>query len=167
MIIGKFKGSQVIALVILIFSLIYFAEALKLEWGSLNEPGPGFLPITTGFALLFFSALYFFRQLKYPLNEENRGQKVPIEFSKTIYLKVYGTLGCMVAYAILLEIAKFIIASTIITFFLLFCTRPQKVFNTFLGALLIVIVSFLIFAILLEIGLPFGWLENILFSWFS
>lgn len=162
----KFKGSQVIGLFILFFSLIYLAEALKLEWGSLNNPGPGFLPIIVGFFLLSCAGLYFFRQLKYPLNEENGTQKAPIiRFSKTIYLRVYGTLACMIAYAFLLEITKFIIGSTIITFFLLFSIQPQKVLKTFLLALGMVITSFLVFAILLEIGLPFGWLENILFSW--
>ncbi|MGB9699268.1 MAG: tripartite tricarboxylate transporter TctB family protein [Thermodesulfobacteriota bacterium] len=148
------------------FSILYFLGTLQLKIGSLKNPGPGLIPLVIGVFLLFFTGLYnvqLWRGLR-KRNLEKRPQ-VGRQIDIWSYIKIYGTLACALAYPFLLENLKFIIATTVVTFFLLFILRPQKLFLTLMLAFLIVVFSFWIFAILLGVSFPFGPLEELFFRW--
>jgi putative tricarboxylic transport membrane protein len=159
----KGKEDRLIALALLGFSAFYLAFALRLKVGSLKNPGPGLVPIGIGGLLLFCTAWHFIRLWRKPIGESP--EKEPGKGMN--YWAVYGTLACTIVYPFVLEILKFILATTVVTFFLLFVLRPQRILSTFLLASAIVILSFWVFAILLGVALPSGLLEEFFFRWFG
>lgn len=159
----KGKEDRLIALALLGFSAFYLAFALRLKTGTLKNPGPGLVPIGIGVLLLSCTAWHFVRLWRKPIGEG--AKKEPQEGMN--YWAVYGTLACATVYPFILEILKFILATTLVTFFLLFVLRPQRILSTLLFASAIVFVSFWIFAILLGVALPSGRLEELFFQWFG
>lgn len=161
------KRELLIAIALCLFSIFYFLGSLKLKIGSLKNPGPGLLPMVLGVFLLFSTGIYT-AQLWRGLSKR-KFEKIPPQVSRQMkiwpYIMIYGTLACALAYPFLLEYFKFIIATTMITFFLLFFLRPQKVFLNLTLACLIVTFCFWIFAILLGVSFPFGPLEELFFRW--
>lgn len=162
----KWKRKRIISLVLLIFSAFYSTNSLRLKWGNMKNPGPGLFPIAIGFFLLLCTGLYFFKLLRSSKEEAIESHNFPSEIVKTTnYFKVYGTLACTLVYPFILELLKFISATTLVTFFLLFVLKPQKILFTFFLAFFMSVFSFWVFAILLGVSLPFGLLEEFLFQW--
>lgn len=160
------KKELLIAVALGGFSIFYFLGSLKLKVGTLKNPGPGLLPLVIGVFLLFCTGIYIvqiWRAFHKSNLEEGVQVRSPIKISS--YIMIYGTLACALVYPFLLEYFKFIIATTMVTFFLLFFLRPQKIFLTLTLAFLIVVFSFWVFAILLGVSFPSGLLEELFFRW--
>jgi len=163
---GKKRKELLIGIALLAVSILYLMGSLQLKYGTLKNPGPGLLPIIIGFFLLFCTSLYFIKLYKGEIKnniEENNSLNGQIKRQR--FIMVYGSFACTLAFPFLLEFFKFIGATTIVTFFLLFVLRPQKIFINLGLAFIMAIISFWIFAILFGVAFPFGFLEELFFKW--
>ena len=157
----KTRNRKITAVALLAFSLFYFFFTLKLKMGAPKNPGPGFVPAWIGVLLILSTGYHLFLVLKSSTAEEETDG--PTSQGERNYLAIYGTLGCTLLYPFILETLKFLVSTFLVSFLLLFLLRPRRpLFSVFL-ALVISVVSFLVFSRLLGVGLPNGPLEVLLF----
>lgn len=140
-------------------SLVFFALgmmtalwSLKYGFGSLSEPGVGFITFFAGAILALLAALLFFSSLREKTTPAGlRALWAGLDVKKVIYV-----LGLLVAYTVLLRTAGFLLC-TFILLFLLFRVKGSYGIWTTLGiGFFVTDVSYLVFQVWLQVQLPRG-----------
>ncbi|MEW6265271.1 MAG: tripartite tricarboxylate transporter TctB family protein [Thermodesulfobacteriota bacterium] len=153
------RKEKITAVVLAGFSILYFISCFRLELGNPSNPGPGFFPLVIGFLLTVCAGAYLARVF--------RGKTLPEKAVASVEVKNYRAIAVIVAsgivYPLLLGTLKFVIATFVVTFFMLYILKPRKLLSSIFLALALAIVAFLTFARLLGVGLPMGPLEIFLF----
>ncbi len=133
----------------------------RLGLGTLTSPGPGFLPFWCALILSALSLGVFFHRLLIPSGGEP--QKI-----RKLWEGVRWPRGALVVAAILVYSLVFTtlgyLLSTIALLLLLFkAIEPQGWAAAIGGAVLTSFISFVVFALWLDVQLPRGILERFLF----
>jgi len=159
---GKGRRNEKITAVILLgFTLLYSYGSLRLKLGSFKYPGPGLFPVVIGGLLVVCSIFYLVRAFRArPPGAANADAAMGKEMN---YRVIIGIVACTILYPFILEMLKFVISTTMVAFVMLFLLKPQRAVFSFLLALGMAIVSFLVFYRLLGVALPSGFLEDFLF----
>lgn len=126
------------------------AGSLELLVYTARGPGPGFMGFTTGGILLLLSLHLFVKSL---CSRERGGARDPRPKNATVPLAIVGSL---VVYAVLLEPLGFILDSFLLVSFLFAVSRTMKWYVVVASSLSLVLGSYLLFAVLLGVGLPAG-----------
>ena len=138
---------------LLIFASILFTESLGLQYYTPTGPGPGFFPIWINGTLIILSIVYIGLSLK----------KEKILF-KDIFPKgkdlinMLSVLGSIVIFMLIIEVAGFVTASTVLLFLVLF--RLYKWYLALGVSVGTSILLLVIFQYVMEVPLPvnmFGW----------
>jgi putative tricarboxylic transport membrane protein len=157
----KNRNRKIAAVALFAFSIFYLFFSMKLKMGAPKNPGPGFVPAWIGVLLILTTGYHLISVLK-ACAAEGKAESPTAQGEKN-YLAIYGTLACTLLYPFILETLKFLISTSLVSFLMLFLLQPRKpVFSIFL-ALVISVVSFIVFSRLLGVGLPNGYLEVLLF----
>ncbi len=149
---------KITSLVLFGFSLFYFAASFRLKMGTVRNPGPGLIPLAIGFLLLILTGVYLLRVFRAKMPAED-SKREPAQSAKN-YRAVIGISLCTIGYPLILESLKFLTSTFVVGFAMLFLLKPQKPVSALLLALFLSIGSFIIFARLLNVALPSGFLEN-------
>ena len=134
-------------------AVVIFIEASKLTFGSIRTPQTGFFPSILAFLLLLFSLLLLGQALRQP--ETGMGHwKIGAES----WRRIGATVGALCGFALVLESLGYLLSTFILMVFLLRAIEPQKWNVVMAVALSTSLGSYLIFAWLLNIPLPTGFL---------
>ncbi len=140
-------------IILLLFSSITAYWAWKLPLGSAHRPGPGFFPLLLSLVLAFLAFLLFIAPwIEKPSEKPAEAQARRREAGKPLYI-----LGILSIYAFSFQGLGFLLS----TFLFLLLLKPvmgKKWPYVLTGALLVTIISYLIFEVLLQSQLPKGFL---------
>ena len=133
--------------------LILF-EASRLAFGSIRVPQTGFFPSTLAILLLFFS-IALLLQTRRDAGGEKRDEPINSE----AWSRIGVTLAAMLGFAVVLEKLGFLLSTFTVMLLLLRVVEPQKWPRVIAVALATALISYFLFARLLNIPLPAGVLE--------
>ena len=133
--------------------LILF-EASRLDFGSIRVPRTGFFPSILAILLLFFSIALLVQTCRQAVGESG---EQPIKSDAWIRISI--TLAAMLGFALVLEKLGFLLSTFSVMLVLLRVIEPQKWPRVIAVALATALVSYFLFARLLNIPLPAGVLE--------
>ena len=155
------KKEKITASVLWAFSFIYLYGCLRLKLGTVKNPGPGFIPALVAILLLLCTGTYFYKVFKGKRTEREITEKTTER--EVNYRVVFGIVGSIVFYIVLLGYLKFIVTMLITVFLMLVLLRFKTLTFSFLTAIGITVISFVVFARLLGVALPSGILEELIF----
>lgn len=136
--------------VLLVFGLAVAWRSLHYGWGSLDNPGAGFVPFLAGAAMAGFSAYTLVRSFVkgwHPLAQRWAGAK---------WQRPLITIICLILYSVFLRDLGFPIATFVLALFLYRMLTPSRWAETLLAAVLTTLGFYLMFEVWLEVQLPKG-----------
>jgi putative tricarboxylic transport membrane protein len=133
--------------------LILF-EASRLAFGSIRVPQTGFFPSILATLLLFLS-IALLVQTRRQAGGESREEPIKSEG----WIRISISLAAMLGFALVLEKLGFLLSTFTVMLLLLRVIEPQKWPRVIAVALVTALVSYFLFARLLNIPLPAGVLE--------
>jgi putative tricarboxylic transport membrane protein len=133
--------------------LILF-EASRLAFGSIRVPQTGFFPSILATLLLFFS-IGLLVQIRRQAGGESREQPIKSE----AWIRISITLAAMFGFALVLEKLGFLLSTFTLMLVLLRVIEAQKWSRVIAVAFATALISYFLFARLLNIPLPAGVLE--------
>lgn len=132
-------------------ALLVCIGSSRLPWGSLDSPGPGFLPLLSGIVLGVLSIIaYIGAYLAKPQQSET--SVFPKERWRNLLLVLIG----LFLYAVSMESLGFLLATFFLLIVLFRGVEPQKWTVSILGSALISFVVYIIFNLCLGARLPKG-----------
>jgi putative tricarboxylic transport membrane protein len=140
-------------LVLIVFSGLVSAGALRYYLGTPNEPGPGMFPFLLGFVIAFLSLIVLFGAKRDSSRRKCQHNSVS-EIGKK--RRVWGIIIALAFYGFFLEILGFVLCTFILFGFLLGFISLQKWYVAIGGALLGSLGSYAVFKLLLQVQLPRG-----------
>jgi len=148
--VGATEQHPIACAVLLVLGLAIVAGGLHYGWGSLENPGAGFVPLLAGAAMAGFSAITLVQSLvkrRRPLGELWAGAQWQRPLSASVSL---------VLYSLLLRDLGFPIATFILATYLYRMLGPSGWRQTLLAAALTTLGFYLLFQVWLEVQLPRG-----------
>jgi putative tricarboxylic transport membrane protein len=133
--------------------LILF-EASRLAFGSIRVPQTGFFPSILATLLLFFS-IALLLQTRRQTGGESREPPIKSE----AWIRISITLAAMLGFALVLEKLGFLLSTFTLMLLLLRVIEAQKWSRVIAVAFATALISYFLFARLLNIPLPAGVLE--------
>jgi hypothetical protein len=128
------------------------SQSLKSDLGSLQTPGPGFLPFWSAVVL---GALSVILMITTNLRKQWEGKLADLWRGLDWNRVVFVLLGLFI-YPILLPVAGYPITTFALIAFLLCIGERSKLWIDLASALAITIISYVIFLTLLDVKLPRG-----------
>ena len=126
--------------------------SLKYGFGSLSEPGVGFITFFAGAILALLSLLLFFSSF--------RGKEKPADLRELWagldVKKVLYVLMLLVVYPVLLRPVGFALCTFILLFLLFRVKGSYGIWTTLLASFFVTAVSYLVFQVWLQVQLPRG-----------
>jgi putative tricarboxylic transport membrane protein len=145
------RSNLLVSLILVGLSGIILVEASKLTFGSIRTPQTAFFPAILAFLLLLFSLVLLSQVFGQP-DAANRDQAITAEG----WTRIGATLGTLIGFALVLERLGFLLSTFLLMILLLRAIEPQKWSVVIIVALSTSLVSYFIFAWLLNIPLPTG-----------
>ncbi len=140
------------------FSLLYLLGCWQLKLGSARAPGPGFLPTIIGVGLLACTGTHLLQTLRVP-----RPAAGPSGAGSHRQWTVLALLGCTFIYPVFLNRLNFIPTTFATVLAMLLLLRYRTWMACVLLAAGLTVACFLIFAVLLGVAVPSGFLEELLY----
>ena len=140
------------SVIFLVISVIICVASLRLQYGNVHNPGPGFLPLWLGILLGILSVVLLINAtlqkqgilLKEVLNEKIR------------WKKVLFVLICLIAYGALMGYLGFLVSTFLFLFILLRFIDRVRWWPVILWSLVGSCGSYFIFEIWMKLRLPKG-----------
>jgi len=155
------RADQYSSIFWLIFGSAVVYGSYQLGLGNLIHPGPGFLPFWCGVILIGLSALVF-SQGKLAQRIEPGASPwdlwVGLKWPKPI-----GVTIALLTYAFTFTHVGFIVSTTFLLLFLFKAIETEIWRRAIMAALLASIICYSVFAVWLQVQLPRGYLEGLLF----
>jgi putative tricarboxylic transport membrane protein len=133
--------------------LILF-ETSRLAFGSIRVPQTGFFPSILAILLLFFSMALLVQTCR-----QAGGASGEQPIKSEAWTRISITLAAMLGFALVLEKLGFLLSTFTVMLLLLRVIEPQQWSRVIVVALATALVSYFLFAHLLNIPLPAGVLE--------
>ena len=140
------------AAVLLGFGLFALTQARGLRFGSIAQPGPGFFPLCLAAAFSLVSLGLLIRALREPGAAAARAAGAEAGGR----LKVIGTLGGLLIYALVLEPLGFLLATFALLLFFFTALQRQRWFVALGGSAATALATYLVFKVWLGVNLPAG-----------
>ncbi len=132
--------------------------SLKYGFGSLHEPGAGFITFFAGAILSLLSIALFLSSLR---SGEPR-KRIGVLWEGLEVGKVFYVLGFLVIYTLVLNRLGFLVSTFLLLSFLLRVKATYRLLNVIIMSLLITAASYLLFEVWLKVQLPKGILGGII-----
>jgi putative tricarboxylic transport membrane protein len=143
---------RIVSLGILVFALVYLAGSLSLKVGTLAQPGAGQFPAMVAFFLLVIAAFHAWRTFRDAFPKE--------EGHSWTQLAPAGIAAALIVYPILLKTLSFLVSTFIVLYVLFRLLHFKTTLISFLTALFTTLLAFILFAGLLGVTLPNGFMEG-------
>jgi putative tricarboxylic transport membrane protein len=140
-------------------AVLYSIGCVGLKLGTLRKPGPGLFPSLIAVALLITTAVHL-----YKVFTKQADAPAPEEGSQAVNLRAWvGIAVCVFAYPALLMTLDFVLSTFATVFAMLLILRFKRWPVCLLVSLFIAVVCFVVFAMLLGVALPSGFIETFLY----
>jgi putative tricarboxylic transport membrane protein len=140
--------SDVVAALVLVFSVTAAYESSKLPFGTIHKPGEGFFPFWISAVLFLLGLCLLFQALK-------SGPSTGREGSGRV-AKVAVLLVVLAAYTFMLDLLGYPLCTFLLVLFMLRATEPQRWTVALSMAAITAVGSYVVFAIWLSVPLPRG-----------
>jgi putative tricarboxylic transport membrane protein len=145
------KADLITGIVLLILSGLVIGEALRMPPSASFGPGAGFLPFWVGVILAVLAVLLLASVWTRQVTKKDTISPFP---GKKALLAVTGVLGGLAAYIFLIEVLGFLVDTFLYVAFLLGVVERERWRMTVFVALFTTVGLYVIFQVLLTIGLP-------------
>lgn len=132
--------------IFLLVSIFLLFQAFNYPFMTETGAGPGYFPIIICIALLIFSALYFIISIK----KNNLGMHILPSGEKS--KKILYILGLTVGFVLIVPFTGFVVAGLL--FLALQFRVNYKWRSSIIGAVIGILVIYLIFGVMLKVDLP-------------
>ncbi|KUK57638.1 MAG: Uncharacterized protein XD80_1298 [Synergistales bacterium 53_16] len=151
--------NQISGLIAVIIGSVYLFMALQLPRTTIGDKiGPKMFPILIGSIALLCGVLLFLRESKIP-KEKRSAFDWAFKAEKQVYTKIATTIILGIAYGFTLRIAGYVITTILFMFAVTRLINGKHWIENTLISLLFPIVTYVVFAIMLGLSLPRGWLS--------
>ena len=133
----------------------------RLGLGTLTNPGPGFLPFWCGLFLSGLSLVVFLRGKLDQRRGESKALRelwAGMRWAKGVYVVL-----ALLIYTFAFTHIGFVLSTTLLLIVLFKAIEPEKWIIAVGGAILASLVCFVVFSLWLDVQLPRGFIEKILF----
>jgi putative tricarboxylic transport membrane protein len=154
------KTNQISSVFWLIVGLAITLGSYRMGLGTLNHPGPGFLSFGCGGILAGLSALVFIKGMLSPREEVGTFRRL---WGGTRWHRGVYVLAALLIYNFTFAYLGFILSTILLLLFLFKAIEPQKWSVAVTGALVASVASYILFARWLDVQLPAGIVEKMLF----
>lgn len=155
------KGDLLCSIFLVSLGIAIMIGSYYLKLGKIDKPGPGLMPFLCGIALSLLSILNILLKLRSFLYASRAHQKIRGIWNEINIKRVGLVLSYLVVYAIMLEKVGYILTTFMIFSFLFKTMGSLKLKTVLMLSSSCSILSYLIFAILLNVPLPKGILRII------
>ena len=148
------NSERISSLVLVLLSVFILAESRRYSLGTIDYPGPGFLPVLLGIAIGLMSLALFIRSLArtHPLKTSWPDRQGVIAVGAIF-------MGILV-FTLLLEASGYLLNTFLLFVMLLRPVGKQSWSLTMLVSFAAVLISYLLFDVWLKVPLPRGiWLQ--------
>ncbi len=155
------RANQITAIFCLAVGLAVIYGSQRVGYGTLSHPGPGFLSFWCGVFLSALSLLVFVQTTIVHVrggSDSLRQLWTGMKWEKGLYVVL-----ALIFYTFTFSHLGFLLTTMILLIFLFKAIAPQKWYIALGGALITSLVSFIVFARWLDVQLPQGILEKLLF----
>jgi hypothetical protein len=153
------RKDKSVALGLFGIAVLYSIGSVGLKLGTLRKPGPGLFPSLIAVALLISTAVNL-----YKVFTKKADPSVPPEGAQAINLWAWiGIAVCVFAYPALLMSLDFVLSTFATVFAMLLILRFKSWPVCLLVSLFTAILCFVVFAMLLGVALPSGFIETFLY----
>jgi len=140
-------------LALLLFGGAFAFASLRLNFGTIHRPGPGFLPFWTALGLILVASFSLARaHVEFQRRKSAQGERL---FDSSV-LKVIATVVILAAYAIGLEWLGYNLSTFALFIFLFKVGGFRRWFNILMAAFLTTSLSYLFFGFWLGVRFPKG-----------
>ena len=145
------------ALVLLVFAILFFLQAIRYRLGGLINPEPGFFPVIMSSILGLLAILLLMKQVLQKDSQRERAKNpwTGLQWPKPVYASL-----TLLLYVAFFNAAGFLLSTFLLMEFLFLFGNPKKWMLGTFGAFLSSGISYAIFKILLGIQLPSGFIER-------
>lgn len=134
---------------IALFCALYMFFSSKMKMGTINAPGPGFVPVALGGIGLLVSLILLVTNLK---KAEDNSEKV----SKDGLLRFFGYLIASIVFIPIMEFLGTIISIFVLVFALAKISGAKGWTNPLLLSVIFTAAAFIVFDLILKVSLPRG-----------
>ena len=129
----------------------------RIKIGNFRAPGPGFLAVVAGFALIIIGAFMLFSKAASTggVSVDADGRSVSL-LRGLLKRRLAATMGLLVAYAFFLDAAGYLLCTFLVMWGLFYDWGKNRLFNAFFASLATTAVTYLIFETWLRTQLPRG-----------
>jgi putative tricarboxylic transport membrane protein len=146
------KLEKITCIVWLSMGGLLFTGSMRLQIGTLSEPGPGFLPLLTGALLCGASLFHLFQLITQPASAAPPGHS----WAGVHWQRGALIVGGLIAYALTVDFLGYLL-STFLLMLILFSLYDRKRWGVSIGGSLIVItVTYVVFCVWLKVQFPPG-----------
>ncbi len=150
------KLQLVSGMIIMAFAALICFDSSKLSFGTPGRPGPGFFPLGLGI-LLFLLSLTFV--LKTALKWDGISDSARTLWTGLRWKQIPYTLAALLGYALLLNRLGYLICTWILMTYLFWGKGAKRKGIAVIGAMIVSVMSYMIFRGLLKVRLPLGLLR--------
>lgn len=145
--------------IVLLLSIIYTINAMAVRVGSLDAPGPGFLPLCVGIGAIILSLIILVSSVAKRKKEKAKGNANNYENKESLNAKriVLFVIGAVIFIAII-EYVGFLLASSFMMIYFFRIMGIKGWVKQVIYGLLSSGIAYLVFVILLDIPFPKGFL---------
>jgi putative tricarboxylic transport membrane protein len=144
------RADQITGIITLIFSVAVMEGGRRMPPSNTFGPGAGFLPFWLGVILALLSILLFVNARR---QADGTADRSPFPNKKSM-LSIALTTGSLAAYNFLIEPLGFLVSTVLLSAFLLGVVERERWHVTALVAVANAIGLYIIFQVLLGVGLP-------------
>jgi len=154
------KKDRIEGLIWMILAVSVCIGSFKLDLGTFQKPGPGFMPFLAGSVLGLFSLILILSTF---LDQFNREDTRAIKFfSKKKWKNFVLPLLSLFGYVLLLDVLGFIFTTFLFLLFLFKITDPRRWFWPLVLTGSTVSISYLVFSLWLKCQFPKGIITKLL-----
>jgi len=148
------NSERISSLVLVLLSVFILAESRRYSLGTIDYPGPGFLPVLLGIAIGLMSLALFIRSLA-------RKHRLKTSWpDRQGFIAVGAIFMGILVFTLLLEASGYLLNTFLLFVMLLRPVGKQSWSLTMLVSFAAVLISYLLFDVWLKVPLPRGiWLQ--------
>lgn len=154
--VGRTEEHPIGSVVLLVLGLAVAIGGLRYGWGSLDNPGAGFVPVLAGAAMAGFSAITLTQSLV------KGWRPLAALWAGAQWRRPLIAIVCLILYSVFLRDLGFLLSTFILAIYLYRMLEPSRWTETLLAAVLTTLGFYLVFQVWLEVQLPRGLLLSAL-----
>jgi putative tricarboxylic transport membrane protein len=144
------RADQITGVITLVFSLALMEGARRMPPSATFGPGAGFLPFWCGALLALLSTLLIVDAFRRPAVAATK----PVFPAGRVLLVLAAVVAGLTAYVLTLELLGFLVATALLTAYLLGFVQEEKWTTTIVVAVLNSAALYIVFEVLLGVSLP-------------